>query len=63
MEFFGQNIILVIKSRIIIIWVGHTAHMVERRGAYKVLVGKPEGQRPYGRPRHIWGDNIKMNLQ
>jgi len=52
----------VIKSRIII-WVEHTAHMVERRGAYKVLVGKPEGQRPRGRPRHTQGNNIKINLQ
>jgi hypothetical protein len=52
----------VIKSRIII-WVGHTAHMVERRRAYKVLVAQPEGERPLGRPRHTWGNNIKMNLQ
>jgi hypothetical protein len=36
--------------------------MVERRGAYKVLVGKPEGERPLGRPKHIWGDNIKINF-
>jgi len=40
MEFFGPNIFQVIKWRGII-WVGHTAHMVEMRGAYKVLVGKP----------------------
>jgi len=37
--------------------------MAERRGAYKVLVGKPEGKKPPGRPRHRWEDNIKMNLQ
>jgi hypothetical protein len=36
--------------------------MVERRGAYRVLVGKPEGRRPLGRPRRIWEDNIKMDL-
>jgi len=36
--------------------------MGERRGVYRVLVGKPEGQRPVGRPRHIWEDNIKMDL-
>jgi len=37
--------------------------MGERRGVYKVLVGKPEGKRPLGRPRHRWEDNIKMDLQ
>jgi len=34
-----------------------------RRGVYRVLVGKPEGKRPLGRPRHIWEDHIKMDLQ
>jgi len=37
--------------------------MGERRGVYRVLVGKPEGKRPLGRPRRRWEDNIKMNLQ
>ena len=37
--------------------------MGERRGVYRVLVGKPEGQRPLGRPRHRWEDNIRMDLQ
>jgi hypothetical protein len=37
--------------------------MVESRGAYRVLVGKPEGRRPLGRPRLRWEDNIKMNLR
>jgi len=37
--------------------------MVEGRGMYRVLVGKPEGKRPLGRPRHRWDDNIKMDLQ
>ena len=37
--------------------------MGERRGVYRVLVGKPEGKRPLGRPRRRWDDNIKMNLQ
>ena len=37
--------------------------MGERRGVYKALVGKPEGKRPLGRPRHRWEDNIKMDLQ
>jgi len=37
--------------------------MGERRGVYRVLVGKPEGKRPLGRPRRRWKDNIKMDLQ
>jgi hypothetical protein len=37
--------------------------MGERRGAYRALVGKPEGRRPLGRPRHRWEDNIKMYLR
>jgi len=43
--------------------VGHVACMGERRGIFRVLVGKPEGKRPLGRPRHRWEDNIKMDLQ
>jgi hypothetical protein len=39
------------------------ACMGERRGAYRALVGKPEGRRPLGRPRHRWEDNIKMDLR
>ena len=39
------------------------ARMEEGRGVHKVLVGKPEGQRPLGRPRHRWEDNIKMDLE
>ena len=39
------------------------ARMEERRGVHKVLVGKPEGKRPLGRPRRRWEDNIKMDLQ
>jgi len=44
-------------------WVGHVAHMEKRRDLYRVLVGKPEGKRPPGRPRCRWKDNIKMDLQ
>ena len=51
----------VIKSRVR--WAGHVARMGERIGAYCVLVGKPEGKRPLGRPRSRWEDNIKMALQ
>jgi len=41
----------------------HVAWLLERRGAYRGLVGKPEGKRPPGRRRHRWDDNIKMDLQ
>ena len=41
-------------------WAGHAARMEEGRGVHKVLVGKPEGKRPLGRPRRRWEDNIKM---
>ena len=44
-------------------WVGHVAHLGERRGVYRVLVGKLEGKRQLGRPRHMWDDNIKKELQ
>ena len=43
--------------------MGHVACMEERRVVYRVLVGKLEGRRPLGRPRHRWEDNIKMDLQ
>ena len=44
-------------------WAGHVARMVERRGAYRAFVRKHEGKRPLGRPRLLWEDNIKMDLQ
>ena len=44
-------------------WAGHVARMEEGRGVHKVLVGKPEGKRPLGRPRRRWEDNIKMDLK
>ena len=44
-------------------WAGHVARMGEDRGVHRVLVGKPEGKRPLGRPRRRWKDNIKMDLQ
>ena len=45
------------------IWAGHMARMGERRGVHRVLVGKPEGKRPLGRPRRRWEDTIKMDLR
>ena len=44
-------------------WAGHVAHMGERRGLYRILVGKPEGKRQLGRPRRKWEDKIKKDLQ
>jgi hypothetical protein len=44
-------------------WAGHVARMGEVRGAYNILVGRPEGRRPLGRPRCRWEDNIKMDLR
>jgi hypothetical protein len=44
-------------------WVGHVAGMGEKRNAYRILVGKPEGRRPLGRPRRMWVDNIKIDLR
>ena len=44
-------------------WAGHVARIGEETGVYGVLVGKPEGKRPLGRPRSRWVDNIRMDLQ
>ena len=44
-------------------WAGHVARIGEGRGVHRVLVRKPEGKRPMGRPRRRWEDNIKMDLQ
>jgi hypothetical protein len=54
------NIIRMIKSRRMK-WAGHVAQMGEKRRAYRILVGKPEGKRPLGWPKCRWVDNIKMN--
>ena len=62
-DFYSSpNIVRVIKSRRIR-WAGHVARMGEERLVYRVLVGKPEGRRPLGRPRLRWVDNIRMDLQ
>jgi hypothetical protein len=44
-------------------WVGHISRMGEKQNVYRMLVGKPEGKRPLGRPRHRWVDNIKIDLR
>jgi hypothetical protein len=58
----SPNIVRVIKSRRMR-WAGHVARMEEGRGVYRVLVGRPEGKRPLGRPRRGWEDNIKMDFR
>jgi hypothetical protein len=57
----SPSIIIIIKSRRKR-WAGHVARMGEKRNAYWLLVGKPEGRRQLGRPRRRWVDNIKMDL-
>jgi hypothetical protein len=57
----SPSIITIIKARRMR-WAGHVARMGEKRNAYWLLVGKPEGRRPLGRPRPRWLDNIRMDL-
>jgi hypothetical protein len=57
----SPSIIRIIKSRRVR-WAGHVARMGEKRNTYSLLVGRPEGRRPLGRPTHRWVDNIKMDL-
>ena len=58
----SSNIVTVIKSRRLR-WIVHVARMEEGRNAFKILTGKPTRKRPLGRPRCIWEDNIRMNLE
>jgi hypothetical protein len=58
----SPNVIRVIKSRRMK-WAGHVARMEEKRGAYRILVGRPEGRRPLGQPKRRWEENIEMHLQ
>jgi hypothetical protein len=55
------SIIRIIKSRRLR-WAGHVARMREKRNAFRLLVRKPEGKRPLGRPRRRWVDNIRLDL-
>jgi hypothetical protein len=57
----SPSIIRITKSRRMS-WTGHVARMGEKRNVYRLLVRKPEGKRPLGRPIHRWIDNIKMDL-
>jgi hypothetical protein len=58
----SPDIIRQVKSRQMR-WAGHVARMGDERNVYKVFVGKPEGKRPLGRPRHRWEDGIRMDLR
>jgi hypothetical protein len=58
----SPNIIRMIEPRRMR-WAGHVARMGKKRNAYSILVGKPEGKRPLGRPRRRWVDNIKIDLR
>ena len=60
--YISSTIFRVIKSRRMR-WAGHVARMEDRRGVFRVLMGKPEGKRPLGRRRFRWEDNIKKGLQ
>jgi hypothetical protein len=59
--YFSPSIIRIIKSRRMR-WVGYVARMGEKMNVYRLLVGKPKGKRPLGRPRRKWMDNIKLDL-
>jgi hypothetical protein len=58
----SPSVIRMIKSRSMR-WAVHVARMGEKRNGYRILVGKPEGKRPLGRPRRRWEDNIKMDVR
>jgi hypothetical protein len=61
-DFYSSpSIIIIIKSRRMTL-AGHVARMGEKRNAYRLLVGKPEGKSPLGRPRRRWAYNIRMDL-
>jgi hypothetical protein len=60
--YYSPNIVRVITSRRMR-WAGHVARMGEGRDVHRVLVGRPEGKRPLGRPRRRWEDNINMDLR
>jgi hypothetical protein len=58
----SPNIIRIIESKRMR-WAGHVPRMVDKRNAYRILVGKPGGGKPLRRPRRRWVDNIKMDLK
>jgi hypothetical protein len=61
-DLLEATVIRIIKSKRMR-WAGRVARMGEERNAYRILLGKLEGKRPLGRPRHRWEDNIRMDLR
>jgi len=61
-DLYSTNIVRVMKIRRTR-WAGHVARVGDRRGVFRVLVGKPEGNRPLGRPRRRWEYNFKMDFR
>jgi hypothetical protein len=62
-DFYSSPGIIRVMKAMKMIWAGHVARMGEVRGAYNILVGKPEGRRPLGRPKRRWEYGIKMDLR
>jgi len=62
-DLYSSTIIVRVIKSIRMRWAGYMARMGEEMGVYRVLVGKLEGKRPLGRPRRIWVDNIRTDLQ
>jgi hypothetical protein len=60
-HFLPQNIIRMMSRSVR--WAERLARMGLKKNAYRVLLGKPEGKRPQGRPKHGWADNIKISLR
>jgi hypothetical protein len=60
--YYSPSIIRIIKTRRMR-WTGHVARMGEKRNSYRILVGKPKGKGPLGRPRRRWEDTIRMGLR
>ena len=58
----SPNIVRVSKSKRLR-WAGHVVRMEEGRSTFKIVTGTPSGKRPFGRPRRIWEDNIRMDLK
>jgi hypothetical protein len=54
--------LVAVESEVLLMLLLHVARMGEKRNAYRILVGKPEGKRPLGRSRHRWANNIKVDL-
>jgi hypothetical protein len=61
-DLYSSSSIITVMKSMRMRWAGHVARIGEKRNAYRLLVGNPEGNRPLGRPRRRWFDNIRMDL-